>query len=145
YQVDFLDWMKLGVPVAVVMLALCWWLLTRGVYRLQSSQQSEAVRQHIEAELTELGPMTVEERRVALVFVLVAVAWISKGVLKPEALAWVQDSAIAMLGAFCLFIIPAGKTNSGFLLDWSTAVTIPWDIILLMGGGFALASGFSDS
>ncbi len=50
-----------------------------------------------------------------------------------------------MCGAFLLFIIPAGGKQEGFILDWDTAKTIPWDIIILMGGGFALAAGFSGS
>ena len=55
----------------------------------------------------------------------------------------VSDSAIAMAGAFLLFIIPAGRDKGGFLLDWDTAKDIPWDVILLMGGGFALAEAFT--
>lgn len=145
YQVGFVDWMKLGVPVSLCMLLVCWWVLTRGAFKLQAGSQSKAVRQHIESELVGMGPISPEEKRVATVFALVAACWILKGLFKPEALAWVEDSAIAMLGAFFLFIIPAGKGRGGFLLDWPTAATIPWDIIILMGGGFALASGFSES
>ena len=89
--------------------------------------------------------MTSEEKKVATVFFMVAVCWILNGLFKPESLSFVTDPAIAMSGAFLLFIIPSSKGNSGFILDWDTAKTIPWDIIILMGGGFALAAGFSES
>ena len=72
-----------------------------------------------------------------------AAGWVLRGFFELPALALVSDSAIAMAGAFMLFVIPAGRQHGGFLLDWETAVGIPWDVILLMGGGFALAEGFT--
>src|SRR5690606_15784244 len=84
-----------------------------------------------------------EERRVALVFACVALGWIGRGLFKPDFLSMVADSAIAMAGAFLLFVLPRGEGREGRLLDWNTAAGIPWDIIVLMGGGFALAEGFS--
>jgi sodium-dependent dicarboxylate transporter 2/3/5 len=92
-----------------------------------------------------MGSISTEERRVAWVFALVAAAWILRGFFNPAALSMVSDSAIAMAGAFLLFIVPADRHRGGFLLDWQTATTIPWDVILLMGGGFALAEGFSST
>src|SRR5690606_22460513 len=81
--------------------------------------------------------------RVAIVFACVALGWIGRGLFKPDFLGMVADSAIAMCGGFLLFVLPRGKGRAGRLLDWSTASGIPWDIIILMGGGFALAEGFS--
>ena len=63
----------------------------------------------------------------------------------PEGLEQVEDSTIAILGALLLFVIPVNLKKREFLLDWQTAVKIPWDIIVLFGGGFALAQGFSES
>ena len=144
-QVSFFDWMKLGVPVSVVMLALCWFLLTRVLHPLGTVVESAAAREHIHAELAAMGPISVEEKRVAWVFALVALAWILRGLLTPAWLDMVSDSAIAMLGAVVLFALPANSGKDGRLLDWQTAAGIPWDIIILMGGGFALAEGFSSS
>lgn len=74
-----------------------------------------------------------------------AVGWILRGLLDIKALSAVSDASIAIAGAVLLFIIPAGKNMSEPLLDWHTAKTIPWDIMILFGGGFALANGFSSS
>lgn len=142
-QIGFLDWMKLGVPVSVTMLAICWYLLTRVLYRLDAEDDNVGAHLHIRAELEKMGPISVEERRVALVFGAVALGWIGRGLFKPDFLSMVADSAIAMCGAFLLFILPRGEGREGRLLDWNTAAGIPWDIIVLMGGGFALAEGFS--
>jgi sodium-dependent dicarboxylate transporter 2/3/5 len=99
-------------------------------------------RELVARQLAELGPMTAQEKKVLVVFVLVALAWISHGFITLPALALVTDSTIAVLGGIALFLIPAGRGSGRFLLDWPTAVKLPWDIILLFGGGFALAAGF---
>ena len=112
---------------------------------VDADAKSEKARQHIQSQLDDLGRMTGEEKKVAVVFFLVALSWILRGLFKPDWLNFVTDPAIAMCGAFLLFIIPAGKDKGGFILDWDTAKTIPWDIIILMGGGFALAAGFGES
>lgn len=146
YEISFWDWMKLGVPVSLSMLAVCWLVLTRLVHNDENGdQENKLTQQHIEKELGSMGPMSSEEGKVALVFAVVAMAWILRGLFKPEALAMVSDSAIAMAGAFVLFALPASQAKGGFILDWKTAATIPWDIIILMGGGFALAAGFSET
>lgn len=145
-QIGFLDWMKLGVPVSVCLLVLCWFLLTKVFFRMQdASTDNLDARLYIEQELATMGRISAEESRVAWVFALVAVAWILRGLFNPSALGMVSDSAIAMAGAFLLFIVPAGRDKGGFLIDWESATQIPWDVILLMGGGFALAEGFSDT
>jgi solute carrier family 13 (sodium-dependent dicarboxylate transporter), member 2/3/5 len=143
-EIGFLDWMKLAVPVSVLMLALCWFLLTRVLFRMEdNAAASHSAERHIRHELDRLGPLSSEEGRVAVIFTLVAAAWILRGLLKPAFLSMVADSALAMTGAFLLFIVPRGQGKPGALLDWHTAAGIPWDIIVLMGGGFALAEGFA--
>jgi sodium-dependent dicarboxylate transporter 2/3/5 len=143
-EIGFVDWMLVGVPVSLALLLLCWYLLTQRLYRLEHSGASDAVAaNHIEVELARMGPISSEERRVALIFALVAASWILRGLLKPDFLDLTADSALGMAGAFLLFVVPRGSGRPGRLLDWETAVGIPWDIILLMGGGFALAQGFA--
>jgi sodium-dependent dicarboxylate transporter 2/3/5 len=102
-------------------------------------------RQLIHGQLERLGPMSRQEKQVAVVFVAVALLWILRGLYQPAGLAMVKDSTIAIAGALLLFLIPVNLKKREFLLDWKTAVTIPWDIIILFGGGFALAQGFSES
>ncbi|MEY4642669.1 MAG: hypothetical protein RLZZ227_2663 [Pseudomonadota bacterium] len=143
-QISFFDWMKLGLPVSVLLLTLCWFLLTKVFFRMKDANADNAdARLYIDGELARMGPISAEESRVAGVFALVAIAWVLRGLINAPALSMVSDSAIAMAGAFMLFIIPAGRDKGGFLLDWESAVGIPWDVILLMGGGFALAEGFT--
>ena len=89
--------------------------------------------------------MTRQEKQVAAVFCTVAALWVLRGLYQPQGLAMVKDSTIAIGGALLLFMIPVDISKGEFLLDWKTAVTIPWDIIILFGGGFALAQGFSES
>jgi solute carrier family 13 (sodium-dependent dicarboxylate transporter), member 2/3/5 len=82
---------------------------------------------------------------VLTVFLGVASLWLLRGFIKIDALSMVADSTIAVGGAVLLFIIPSNLKKREFLLDWDTAVKIPWDILLLFGGGFALATGFSET
>jgi len=146
YQISFVDWMKLGLPISICMLGIIWVFLTRIMYPMRDAdEQNDLARLHIQQQLDKMGTMSGQEKKVALVFFLVAVCWILRGLFTPEWLNFVSDPAIAMCGAFLLFIIPAGEKQEGFILDWDTAKTIPWDIIILMGGGFALAAGFSGS
>lgn len=142
--IGFADWMVFALPLSVVMLALTWFYLTRFVYRGEMSELPGG-RQTIDRELERIGPIQKQETRVLVVFVCVAAAWILRSVVDIEALAMVTDSSIAILGALALFVIPADFGKREFLLDWHTAVKIPWDIIILFGGGFALAQGFASS
>jgi sodium-dependent dicarboxylate transporter 2/3/5 len=89
--------------------------------------------------------MSRAEKRVAWVFGSVAVMWICRGLIDWAPLGMIRDSTIAIAGALALFVIPADWQQRTFLLDWQTAVRIPWDIIILFGGGFALAAGFSET
>lgn len=143
-RISFAAWMSFGVPLAIVMLAIAWFYLTRLAYPV-GHQATPGIKELITTELSELGPMTRQERWVAIIFAAVAISWISRGLFDITALADVSDASIAMTGALLLFVIPADFSKREFLLDWPTAVKLPWDILILFGGGFALAQGFSDS
>jgi sodium-dependent dicarboxylate transporter 2/3/5 len=143
-SVSFVGWMKFGLPLSLVMLGIAWAYLTRIRFRGEQPQLTGG-REFIRDQLDRLGPMSRAERGVAAVFTLVALLWIVRGLYQPAALGMVTDSTIAIGGALLLFLIPVNLTRREFLLDWKTAVTIPWDIIILFGGGFALARGFSET
>jgi sodium-dependent dicarboxylate transporter 2/3/5 len=144
YSISFLDWMSFGLPLALVMLVIAWLYLTRVLFRSEVAHLPGG-QAFIRDQLARLGPMTREEKSVAVVFCGVAALWILRGLYQPESLQMVKDSTIAIFGALLLFLIPVNLRKREFLLDWQTAVTIPWDIIILFGGGFALAQGFQDS
>ncbi len=144
YTIGFAEWMLFAAPLSIVMLALAWFYLTRFAFRSELAELPGG-KQVIHEQLNRLGKMSRQERRVLLVFMFVVSAWLFRGLLDIDALKNVQDSTVAIFGALLLFVIPADLKKGEFLLDWQTAVRIPWDIIILFGGGFALAEGFSAS
>jgi sodium-dependent dicarboxylate transporter 2/3/5 len=144
YTVSFAQWMMFGLPLALVMLFVAWYYLTRFVMGKEVSELPGG-KQAIRDQLDTLGPMSSQEKKVLAVFIFVAAAWIFRGLFDFEFLKNVKDSSIAIFAALLLFIIPSDWKKGEFLLDWNTAVRIPWDIIILFGGGFALAGGFESS
>jgi sodium-dependent dicarboxylate transporter 2/3/5 len=143
-SISFVDWMKFGLPLSLVMLGITWFYLTRIRFRGEQPQLAGG-QEFIREQIRKLGPMSRAEMGVASVFALVALLWILRGLYWPAALGMVTDSTIAIAAALLLFLIPVNLARREFLLDWKTAVTIPWDIIILFGGGFALAEGFSET
>ncbi len=145
-EITFGQWMRYGVPLSIVMLTIAWLYLTRLVLgseadRIPTDDES------IEERLAELGPMSTGEKRVLGVFALVVFAWTTRGFVIEPLLPMVDDAAIAIFGALLLFVVPA-RDDYGeftFLLNWTTAVTIPWGIILLFGGGLSLAAAVETS
>ena len=149
HRISFAAWMGFGLPLSIVMLAIAWFYLTRIAYSIKQ-QSFNQVTEVIQQEINQLGPISRQEKLVAFIFALVAMTWISRGLFEFELLKGVSDASVAIVGALLLFIIPsrlniASVKQGEFLLDWSTAVKLPWDILILFGGGFALAQGFSDS
>lgn len=142
--INFVDWIKFAMPLSLLMLLFSWFYLTR-IACPSEIKQIPGGRETFEKELEELGPITRQESMVLAILILVAVLWLVNGLVTIESLRFVKDSTIAMTCALLLFIIPSDIKKREFLLDWNTAVTIPWDILILFGGGFALALGFSES
>ncbi|WP_100639628.1 SLC13 family permease [Marinobacter salexigens] len=141
-SVGFAQWMLLGVPVAAVMLVLIWWWLTRRDFGLTAQN---GAGQAIRDELKALGPMTRGEKMVAVVFVLTASAWIFRPLLSANIMPWLSDTGIAISAAIAMFIIPVNVRTQTFVLDWDTAKAIPWGVLLLFGGGLAMAGVISSS
>lgn len=135
-QMSFLEWMKIAVPVLVIMFPIIWLWLSRKLGR------SRAV------ELPELGPWRTEERRVLIAFALTAAAWIFR---KEPHGGWSSlinapgagDSTVALAAVMTLFVWPNGHGQR--LLDWQTAKKIPWGILLMFGAGITIAKAFDTS
>ncbi|TNF31583.1 MAG: SLC13/DASS family transporter [Deltaproteobacteria bacterium] len=150
-EVSFTGWMLLGLPLAVVFIALAWVLLTRVLFRFPDAS-AFGERAVVADARRALGPVRRDEVLAGLVFGLVALLWITGGSGKGDVPGWrdlpglaqVGDEVVAMAGAILLFAIPS-KDRRGALMDWPTAVRLPWGILLLFGGGFALAAGFESS
>jgi sodium-dependent dicarboxylate transporter 2/3/5 len=142
--IGFGQWMLFGLPLASVMLAICWWYLTRVTARLAGLEGAHGA-QMVDDEIAALGPMRPAERRVLVIFGSVALLWVFKGLVPFDYVKTIGDSTIAMAGALTLFVVRCGDADRQALLDWSSAAKIPWDVLILFGGGFALAQGFQQS
>ncbi len=138
-QVSFVEWMAFGVPFMLLGIPLCWWILTRVTLPFKLPALSRDV---IRTALGDCGKMSSPEIRVLLVVGVVAGAWIFQPLLQR----WVPpltDAGIAIAGALLVCILPSGMRDAGGqripLLDWQEARRAPWYLILLLGGGLALA------
>jgi sodium-dependent dicarboxylate transporter 2/3/5 len=139
--IGFAEWMMLGVPIVVVGLPLCYLLLTRIVFPIHA-RELPGGRELVDREAEALGPMSSAERRVAVVFILTAVAWMTRPILV-DSIAWLSgltDAGIAMSAALVLFLLPSGEPDGQRLLDWNLAREAPWGILVLVGGGLSLAA-----
>lgn len=144
-SIDFARWMLVGVPLALAMLPLAWLVLTRLAFRIGFRVSAEG-RQSLARMKAELGPITRPERRVAVVFSAMASAWILRPLLVDlPGLGGLDDAGIAMAGAVALFLIPSGDASDPMLLRWRHAEQLPWGVLLLFGGGLALASAVSET
>lgn len=138
-QISFASWMAFGVPLSITFLILAWFVLVKIIYPPEIDTIPGG-RELVEEEIKALGPISKEEKLVALVFSCVATAWIIRGFLTTT---MVADATIAMIGAVSLFLIPTDFKKGEFLMDWQTAVTIPWGVVVLFGGGLALTAAVS--
>lgn len=139
-EIGFMDWFRIGFPVAVFLLLICWWYLTRIAFTFPATAFSGG-RKEIRRLQKEQGPITREEVKVLIIFTITALAWIFRKPLLSPLLPGINDTVIAMAGATALFLVP-GREKGTQLLTWKQAVKLPWGVVLLLGGGFALAAGF---
>jgi len=141
-EINFADWMMVGVPLATLMLPLCWFVLTRWAFDVSFKTSGEG-----KAELTrlrdELGKIGRPEIRIAIVAAVMIVAWVGRPLwIQFPGLAGLDDTGIAIVGAIAMFVIPSGDKNDPVLLRWQYAEQLPWGVILLFGGGLSLADAF---
>lgn len=164
-EVSFTQWMFMAMPISAVSLFVAWWYLTNFGAKVTDIPSLAEEKDQIVSELAKLGRMAKNEKAVMAVFAATATAWITRGLIWKDALPMIDDSTIAIAAAISLFIIrvPHSKqpleseidTSNDFnltgnnagsaLLDWKTAVKIPWGVLILIGGGLALANGFAST
>ncbi|UCD18564.1 MAG: SLC13/DASS family transporter [Candidatus Zixiibacteriota bacterium] len=153
-DITFASWFLFGLPFAVLFLAVSWWLLSLlFAPRREKFDVDETV---FRAELSRLGKMPYEEIAVLVAFILMALLWMFRNDIPLGSFiipGWIRllpvpdfidDGTIAIMVALLLFLIPS-RSRPGRLMDWKSVRELPWGIVLLFGGGFALASGFKES
>lgn len=135
-EVGFGQWMIVGMPVSIGMMLLAWWWLTRGGFALSGDKNSGLM---LRKELAQFGAMTPAERRVGSIFLLAAAAWIMRPVLADAGISWLSDTSIALIAGIALFLLPSGMEKNTRLINWEDTQKLPWGVLLLFGGGLALA------
>jgi sodium-dependent dicarboxylate transporter 2/3/5 len=147
-EVSFGQWMAIGLPVVIVLLPMAWFILSRGLK--VDAQGAAGAQERVRDELARLGPLSAPQGRTAVIFFIIAGLWMISTLIAD----WIGatllsggridsghvDTMIATLGALLLFIVPAGGGNRRAVLVWEDAQKIPWGILLLFGGGLALAA-----
>ena len=166
-EITFASWMMFALPLSVTFLLIAWFALTRFIFPLPASTPFSGSG-FIRDELAKLGVMSPEEKRVTFVFVSAALLWMTRKErlfgADVDIFGWshyldsllayfgsdpvgymIDDGTVSIAMALLLFIIPASNQVGGRLMDWDDAKKVPWGILLLFGGGLALAKGFSTS
>jgi len=147
-EISFLTWMMFGIPTVIAMVPVAWFVLTKWAYPFNLSDAPVA-QEMIADELKAMGSISTPEKRVALIFALIAAAWILRVPIQVNLaiMPWLNDAMIAVGGAVLLFMIPSGCSNEKgtALLDWDSANKIPWGVLLLFGGGLSLAAAVKAS
>ena len=155
-EITFFDWLKVGLPLVMLFLPLAWWYLVKVAFP-QKIRNLPGGKRVIRKKIRDLGPMSRGEILTFIVFLLTAMGWVFRkdidvglftlkgwsGLLGVEG--HVHDSTVAIGAAILLFVLPVNLREGSFVLDWKHARKIPWGILLLFGGGLALASQFQAS
>ncbi len=141
-QVSFAEWMIIGVPVSAISLIVLWFYMVR--FTKLSNNPLVETKEIIISNLLKLGKMQRDEKIVAIIFAATALAWITRGLIWKDYLPFIEDYTIVMISVVLLFALPSLKDQRR-LLDLKSAKKIPWGILVLIGGGLALAGGFTAS
>jgi sodium-dependent dicarboxylate transporter 2/3/5 len=144
-DVAFTDWMLIGIPIMVLVLLACYFIITKILYRNQLAS-IEGSRELIHNKLVVLGPLSREEKRVLLIFSVTSICWIFRqNINSLIGQNLLDDTGIAMAGGVLMFLTPRDLKKMDFLLTWEDMKNMQWGILLLFGGGLALAEGMEQS
>jgi sodium-dependent dicarboxylate transporter 2/3/5 len=156
-EVTFLRWMSIGLPLVILFIPLIWFYLVNVAFPVRKDRSKRSDKGILEEELEKMGPMSKGERLTFMVFLLTAFLWVFRKNINIGFLTipgwsdatgvsdYVGDGTVAIFGALLLFVLPLDFKKNEFVLDWDTALKIPWGVVLLLGGGFSLAHAFQVS
>lgn len=143
-EFSFASWLAFALPFSLVMLGVCWLVLTRFVFQLHKVDVSVG-KEMILKEKEALGKMGQEEKAIAIVFLITAILWITRSFVLNQFIPGINDTVIAIAAALTLFIIPSKTKKGKPLLTWGEAEKLPWGVIILFGGGLSIAAAFQSS
>jgi sodium-dependent dicarboxylate transporter 2/3/5 len=149
-EIGFLDWMKFGVPIVVLFVPIAWLVLTRIVYPV-GTEEIAGAGESLRTQRDQLPSLSRGEKLTLVLFMLTAAAWVTRPLLNKLELAGMRplenltDAGVAVCAALALFLIPVNLRAREFLMDWQTALRLPWGLLILFGGGLALAAQLSAS
>jgi len=155
-EIGFVRWMGVGLPLVAVFIPLVWLLLTR-VLHPPGAAGGNCRPEAIQRQQQELGPMGRGERLTLVVFTSTALLWITRSPIDIGRLhlpGWselfpnpgmVDDATVAIFMAIVTFVLPVDLKKGVFVMRWRWAAQIPWGVLILFGGGFALSAGFQSS
>ena len=140
-SISFLDWMKVGLPVSLILLPMSWFTLTRISFPVNFETSSET-QETIQKMREGIGKTKTPEKRVFVIFLMTALLWIFRSPINNiPGMEGLTDPGIAMLCGLALFLTPSGGSQAHNLLEWKDAEKgVPWGILLLFGGGLTLAA-----
>lgn len=138
-ELSFLNWMLVCTPLAILLLFSLYLVMVKWLYP-NGMKEDEATRRLIHSEVDALGKMSTAEKRVLAVFLLTALLWITRTLINELGIIRLDDNMIALMGGIALFVVPSGKEPKEGLLVWDDTKRLAWGILLLFGGGIALAS-----
>ncbi|AXJ02351.1 solute carrier family 13 (sodium-dependent dicarboxylate transporter), member 2/3/5 [Cyclonatronum proteinivorum] len=142
-EIGFAQWMMLGLPIVIVSLPIIFVILTRLVYPIKITEIPGG-KAMIRDELKDAGRMSRAEKMVSIVFLTVASLWIFRPLLEPF-IPNLSDTGIAIFGAVLMFLLPVSFRNFEFVLQWEDAKRLPWEVLILFGGGLSLAAAITDT
>ncbi|MFS0785242.1 SLC13 family permease [Shouchella sp. 1P09AA] len=142
-DIGFGVWMLFAVPIVILILGASWVYLCYFAFRLKMKQLPGGQEMMV-SERKKLGKTSFEEKWVLAIFLFTAFMWITRGFIWNSFLPNLTDGMIAVIAAVFLFLLPAAKMR-GRLLNWDDSKNIPWGVLLLFGGGLAVAAGFKET
>ncbi|MEQ9424206.1 MAG: DASS family sodium-coupled anion symporter [Cyclobacteriaceae bacterium] len=153
-EISFFKWMQLGIPLVIIFLPIIWIYINK-YFKIEGD--FEGGKEVVESEWAKLGPMTSAEKRVLALFIFTALGWIfRRDFVFDESVIpgwssligvgeYAHDSTVALFACVLLFIIPTGdkKSEHKRLMNWKDAESVPWGVVIIVGGGYAIADGFA--
>ncbi|KKE79278.1 SLC13 family permease [Oceanobacillus caeni] len=145
-EISFAGWMAVGVPIVILLIPLLWLYLTKVVYKI-NFRELPGGKEQIYKERKSLGKISYEEKAVAFVFAFAAFMWITRTFIWENIveIPGISDGIIAMMATVLLFLIPAKREEGSKIMEWKDSKDIPWGILILFGGGLAIAAGFTST